>query len=220
MLKQNFWQKKLQLIVKQIENRKEFKKDSYNIYAELEFNIMSGFYIIRKLIEHKKLTNKFISTNIKGNKYPFLKEKKITPFNDHKWPEFYNFNNKIKAKFDVIFLCNQFVHSFYFIPSEEFVDKSINENLENINDDEYYKLCKTHKRKHQGILFNSDETKLENLFEIDIDKIVDIFKEVSLMNITKMSITYNQKKDKYEYSQSDEEMELTNELKEIIKNKK
>ncbi|WP_314244724.1 hypothetical protein [Empedobacter tilapiae] len=213
MLKRNFWQKKLQLIVKQIENRKEFLKDTYNIDAELEFNIMSGFYIIRKLNEHKKLTNKFISTNIKGNKYPFLEGKRITPFNDHKWPEFYDFNNKLKAKFDVIFLCNQFVHSFYFINYEEFVDRSINENLENINDDEYYKLCKTHKRKHQKILFNSDDTKFENLFEIEIDKIVSLFKEVSLMDITKISIIYNQKKDKYDYFQSDEKMELPEELK-------
>lgn len=216
MLNRNYWQKKLQILANSIKKRKEFKRNSYNIDAELEFNVMSGFYIIRKLMEHEKLTNKFISTNVRGHKYPFLIDKNITPFNDHKWPEFYDLENKQKAKFDISFLCNQFIHSFYFILSEVFVEDGINETLENTTDEEYYALCKTQKRKYQGILFNSDDKKQDYLFEIDIDKIVNIFKEVSLMDITKVSIKYNPKMDKYDYLQSDEQVELSDELKEII----
>ena len=206
MLKRNFWQKKLQSLSISIKNRKDFKSNSYNIDAELEFNVMSGFYIIRKLIEHKKLTNKFISTNIKGSKFPFLIGKKITPFNDHKWPEFYDFENKIKAKFDISFLCNQFIHSFYFIPSEVFVEDRINETLKNASGEDYHALCKIQKRKHQGILFNSDDKKQEYLFEIDIDKIANIFEEDSLMDITKISIKYIPKVDRYDYLQSNEDL--------------
>ena len=215
-MKRNFWQKKLKSLSLSLKKRKDFKKNSYNIDAELEFNIMSEFYIIRKLIEHKKLTNKFISTKIKGSKYPFIIGKTITPFNDHKWPEFYDFQNKQKVKFDIPFLCNLFIHSFYFIPSEAFIEEYLHENLEEATDHEYYTLCKIHKRKYQGILFNSDAKKQDYLYEIDIDKIVNIFEIVSLMDITKTSITYNHKMDKYDYLQSDEEQEISDELKQMI----
>ncbi|MGV0754378.1 hypothetical protein ACTS95_10005 [Empedobacter brevis] len=199
--------KKLLNISNSLKKRREFIKNSNNLEAELEFNIMSGFYIIRKLIEHKKLTNKFVSTKIKGNKYQFISGKKITPFNDHKWPEFYDMSSKQNGKFDIAFLCNQFIHSFYFIPSEAFVDEKINENLEKIIDEEYYELCKKCKRKYDGVLFNSDDKKLEHLYELGIDKIISIFEEVSHMDITKSSIIYNKKLNRYDYFQSNEKIE-------------
>lgn len=216
MLKKNFWQKKLQSLSISIKNRKDFTYNSYNIEAQLEFNVMSGFFIIRKLIEHNRLTNKFIATNIKGSRFQFLTGKKITPFNDHKWPDFYDFVNKRGAKFNIPFLCNLFIHNFYFIPSEVFVEESINENFKELSEEEYSALCKIHKRKHQAILVNSDDTKQKYLFEIDIDKIAKIFEEVSLMDITKTSIKYNPKMGKYEYLQSDEDLEMSDELKKMI----
>ncbi len=203
MIEKYFWQKKLSKIAVSLKKRKHFKKDSSNIIGELEFNIASGFYIIRKLIEHNKLTNRFISTNVKGGKYPFLNHKKLTPFNDHKWPEFYDLQNQQIAKFDIQFLCNLFIHSFYFIPSEIFVDEHINTQLEDtteINDDEYNDLCKIHKRTYSKILFNSDDKKTEFLYEIDIDKIINIFEEASIIDISKASIEYNPKTDKYNFN--------------------
>ena len=216
MLKRNYWQNKLKTISNSLVKRKEFKKDSFNINAEIEFNIMSGFFIIRKLNESKKLTNKFLSTNIKGHKYPFIVGNNITPFNDHKWPEFYDFKDKKKAKFDIPFLCNLFIHSFYFIPSEVFVEESINDKIEIATDEEYYALCKIHKRKYQGLLFNSDGTKEDFLYELDIDQIIKIFQEVSIMDITKSSITYDKNRDKYIYLQSDNKQEISQEVKELI----
>ncbi|MGE4512550.1 MAG: hypothetical protein AB7E26_01875 [Chryseobacterium sp.] len=203
MIEKYYWQKKLSKITASLKNRKHFKKDSSNIIGELEFNIASGFYIIRKLMEHNKLTNRFISTNVKGVKYPFLHHKKLTPFNAHRWPEFYDLQNKQTAKFDIQFLCNLFIHSFYFVPSAIFVEEHINTQFENtleINDNEYYDLCKIHKRTYNKILFNSDDKKTEFLYEIDVDKIINIFEEVSLIDITKASIKYNPKTDRYNFS--------------------
>ncbi|NML72450.1 hypothetical protein HHL23_22090 [Chryseobacterium sp. RP-3-3] len=198
MMEKYYWQKKLAKITDRLKKRGEFKRPSSNIDGELEFNIVNGFYIIRKLIENNKLTNKFISTNIKGFRYPFIDQKKLTPFNNHKWTEFYDLQNKQKAKFDIQFLCNLFVHSFYFIPCEIFVNEQIND-LEHMDDSKFHELCKIYKRKYQQILFNSDDKKLEFLYEIDIDKIIEVFETVSLMDITKMSITYNVRTNKYDY---------------------
>lgn len=210
MIKRNYWQKKLTNITTKLRNRRCFIKENYNDDAELEFNIISGFYIVRKLIEHKKLTNKLISTKISGYKYPFKSEKPITPFNDHKWPEFYDFEEKKKEKFELIFLCNKFIHSFYFIALENFVD-NIDEDIESLTDDQYFRLLKKYKRKKQTVLFNSDDTKSKYLYEISIDSIIEIFNNVSLTNITTSSIKYDQRQKTYKYFQSDEIVTITEE---------
>lgn len=215
MLTKYFWQNKLERIVESLKKRKDFKNDSGKISAKIEFDVMSGFYIIRKLIEHKKLTNKFISTNIKGYRFPSTK-KKMTPFNDHKWTEFYDFEKKEKAKFDIKFLCNQFIHSFYFIPTESFVNKELNLEIENLEDEKYHELCINYKRKYDGILFNSDDKKEDFIYELNIEKIIAIFEQVSKMDITKSSIIFNSKKNRYDYFQSDEIQEIDESTKELI----
>ncbi len=215
MLTKYLWQTKLNNIVKNLRNRKEFKLDSGKISAQIEFDVMSGFYIIRKLIEHKKLTNRFISTNVKGYKFPST-QKEFTPFNDHRWPEFYDFTKKKKVKFDIKFLCNQFIHSFYFIPTETFVDENLNSKIDNVSDEQYHKLCKEHKRKYDGLLFNSDDKKEEFIYEIDLEKIILIFEQVSKMDITKSTITFNREKNKYDYFQSDEIQEIDESTRKLI----
>lgn len=212
MIKQYFWKDKLDKLSLRIEELVELNDiNDENIYAELEFCIISGFFAIRKLKENNKLTNKFTSNKIKKEcyKYPFIKKKNITPINNHKFDEFYDFLNKQNAEFDISFLCNQFVHSYYFIPCIATMDEDGN-SIEIEEDDEIEKYNK----KYSSILFNSDSNKCKFLFEIEINTILDIFKTVSNMNIT--SIQIKRKNDKWITINSDEDNELPESLKKII----
>ena len=111
-----YWRNELLKRAESLKKNKYFNRrwiDSQ--YGNLEKNVMIGFYIIRKLIESQKLTNKLVSTNLNGLKYPTSKNG-ITIFNNHRIEEFYDLENPQKAKFKLDFLINQFIHSFIFKP--------------------------------------------------------------------------------------------------------
>jgi len=114
-------------------------------HGTFEKEIMIGFYIIRKLIEANKLSNEIVSTKIKGFKFPNI-GKTIHVMNNHRFYEFFNFDNPKPNNFNLIFLANQIVHSYLFSPSFDPEDFSLN-----------------------GIHFSSDKDRNTWLYEISID---------------------------------------------------
>ncbi len=167
-------------------------------YCGIEKATMIGFYIIRKLKEASKLTNKILSTNIRAYKYKSTNTG-ISLHNIHKWPDFYDLSSKIGCKLDLSFLINQFVHSFIFYP--------------------VITNCTLHKYKYHftSLLFNSDSEKDEFLYEIDIEKIIELFNNIGNSNITYTYRKWNLKKKKFDIRNEDEEQEIPQSILDIIK---
>lgn len=211
-----YWRDELLNIANNIKGKSQIIEWTEADNADFEKEIMIGFYIIRKLIEANKLTNRIISTNIKGFKFQ-SNGKQITFMNNHRFPEFYDLKNRLKNKFDLRFLINQFVHSYIFYPILDFSDPKIRDSIsDNISDEEYYELYQNKEKKITSIYFNSDDTKDASLYEISINIIINLFEEVGQCDITSMSLIYNPKKKDYDITSSNDSQEISEEIKKMI----
>jgi len=157
-----YWKKELLKLADKLSKRTKSQRNwTGTQHGTFEKEVMIGFYIIRKLIEAKtKLTNALVATKYKGIKYP-NNGKKVTRWNNHRLDECYDFDKPTTSKYDLIFLCNQFVHSYIFSPCFSSENESENSPLT---------LCAIH--------FSSDDKRNEWLFEISIASVIKIFKDL------------------------------------------
>ena len=206
ILESYYWREELIKTSIKLNKRRIVKKEwSPSYYAKFEKEIMFGFYIIRKLIEANKLTNRLVSTKIECKKY-LNNGKKLTIKNNFFFEENYWFENYTTTKCDLKFLNNQFIHSYIFSPVISIVDERNLKLLENekLSDDENFEIYESAKKEVTAILFNSDKNKNNALYEININKVIELFNEVGNCNITSISMKYNEKKQDWDTIQTDE----------------
>lgn len=209
-----YWRKELLRISTSLKKKKDINIWTNVKNAEFEKEIMIGFFIIRKLIESNKLTNRIISTNIKGLKYP-SNGKKINLMNNHKFLEFYDFKKESIAKFDLQFLINLFVHSYIFFAILEVTDENYKYE-DNETSYEYSKIYAKAPKKITSILFNSDTLKDEFLYEIELEKITNLFDTIGKCEVTARKMKFNAKKNDYDIFQTDEKTQITTEMERML----
>lgn len=215
-----YWRNELIKISGKIQKKIKVQKSwSNSKYAKLEKNLMIGFYIIRKLMEGNKLTNKLGSSNFQLKEYKSSKLN-ITLLNNHRFYENYDLQNHKIVKRDLKFLINQFVHSYTFVPIIDIVNEDILKILkdENLSEDEQNDIYNNSEKELIGILINTDSNKNTSLFEIGIKSIIDIFTKVGECNVTRIEMTFNPKKGDYDTFQFDEEIEISEEMRLFIEN--
>jgi len=213
-----YWRNELIQISEKISKKIKIQKNwSDSKFAKFEKNIMLGFYIIRKLMEANKLTSKIGSTKFNLKMYQ-NNDTKVTRMNNHRFDENYNFENFKIVKRDLKFLINQFVHSYVFVPVISVIDEKTLKLMENkeLTEDELTEIYEDGERELTGILVNTDTNKNENLFEIDINSIIEIFKNVGECNVTRIEMKYNPKKEDYEIIQFDGDNQISDETKVFI----
>ncbi len=156
-----YWKKELVKLSRKLENRKKAKKWwTESQFGTFEKEVMIGFYMIRKLLDAKKLTNALVSKKIKGTKFRNTGIE-INWRNNHRYGEFYDFDKPIADKFDLIFLCNQLIHSYIFSPNFD-CESEDGIGLKTL----------------RSILFCSDENRNQWLFELHIDDVIKIFHDL------------------------------------------
>lgn len=170
-----YWKRDLLKLSRKLIKRKSLKIWNNADLAEFEKEIMFGFYAIRKLAESRKLSDATRFTKLTGRKIP-NNGKVVHLMNNHRYTDFYNFDQIKANKFDLQFLSNQIVHSYVFSPYFSEVDES----------DMLF-----------GIHFNSDKNRNEWLYEISIDIIIDLFKKVGNDYPWDMTLSFDQKKKDY-----------------------
>ncbi|MBL5900529.1 hypothetical protein I7V27_16510 [Lelliottia amnigena] len=147
-----YWKDDLLKLSRKLESRLlQSRWGERNLYT-IEKEIFIGFYSVRKLIESKK-----ISDSIKSKLYDI----KEFPHNGNKGSvadpyriEDYLLTQEKIAKLSVATICNQFIHSFHFIP--------------------YF-----HNGKNlAGFYFCSDHKSATSLYFISLIDIIDIFQIV------------------------------------------
>jgi hypothetical protein len=118
--------------------------------AGLEKRIFLSFYSVRKLIEANRLSTKNINSNWPLLSYP--NKSKVDLLNWHRIDEKYNLEKVNKEKRNLLWLCNQVIHSFVFI----------------LNFDDYGKLS--------GFYVSSDRLRNKKLYQIERKQYLDILK--------------------------------------------
>lgn len=196
-----FWKNELLAIAKKLKTKTTFRSEwSDKKNAKLEKWIMFGFYIIRKLLEAKKLTSDYDSKKIECTVYK-SESKTINWMNRFELEELYNLSNPISEKRELRFFINQIVHSYIFLPVIGYCDPELTKNLKNTNltEDEIIELHENALMCVEGIYVNSDNNKKEYLFELDLLEIIELFEDIGTCFVTKVDMKYDPQKEDYKH---------------------
>lgn len=123
-------------------------------YAALEKRVMLSCYIVRKLAEANKITKDRYNTPVPLYSYK-SKGKTVDLLNWHRIEELYETEAPDKITKPFSYVVNQIVHSFTFL----FAFKS--------------------KNKIEGILFNSDRSKKNELYMLKIADLIDVLSPIA-----------------------------------------
>jgi hypothetical protein len=144
-------------------------------FARLEQSVMLGFYSIRKLIEARKLSDATISHQVSLATYPWA-GKPVTLLNWHKLGELYDLDACQPITRDVRFLCNQFIHSYVFLPV--------------FDDNELL----------HGLFIASDHERNRTVYEIAVLQIINLFELIGNDYPNQIQFQFNQDKQDYDVS--------------------
>lgn len=115
----SYWKEELLRLADKIARRRRQRRFSERSLANLEKEIFFAFYAIRKLIEAKKLTQRVVNRSISVKAYPTT-SKGVTIFNwggaGYEIEKYFDVTKGTRDKVTLSFLCNQFIHSYIFIP--------------------------------------------------------------------------------------------------------
>ncbi|MEJ5070123.1 hypothetical protein WH292_19890 [Enterobacter sp. MYb186] len=135
-----------------------------NFYT-IEKEIFIGFYSIRKLIESKKISDSIKSKLYELKEFPYEGSHGST-IDPYKLKD-YSFNKSKISKISIASLCNQFIHSYHFVP---FIPNG--KNL-------------------IGFFFCSDYKRATGLYLINLLDIINIFRVVGENYPSSMHVTRN-----------------------------
>jgi hypothetical protein len=160
MHESGYYKIKLDSLAKEILEKSTQPQHNYeSSYLDLEFDVFLVAHIINKLLNWEtKLSDEFEKEQFSLEKLPrkSLEESgKIDIMNNNRWDEFYNADKTHKEQRKASFICDQLRHSFIFYITSEPV---MTDNP----------LSESHVFK--GFGFNSDKTKNEGLFYIEMNE--------------------------------------------------
>jgi hypothetical protein len=142
-------------------------------FARLEQVVMLGFYSIRKLVEARKLSDTTVAHTVALTAYP-ASGRPVTLLNWHKIDELFAMDAGQPITRDVRFLCNQFIHSYVFLPV--FGDKGTIAN----------------------IVVASDRERNQTVYEVALSQIIGLFELVAADYPNEVRIQFNADKQDYD----------------------
>jgi hypothetical protein len=123
--------------------------------VNLEKDLFLGFYIIRKLMEARKLSVEVESTPVGVTSYPWKGGRQIHILNWDRIDEHYDYLASTSETISLRDLCNLFVHSYVYMPL--------------MSDD----------RTLEALLVSSDRSRHKKLFSVDAVQTVALFRAVA-----------------------------------------
>lgn len=121
--------------------------------AVIEENIFVSAYIIRKLLEAKKLSFELNKLKIKAEKFSNLK--RVDHMNWHKIEELFDLTTPKKNQLRLNYLCNIIIHSFIFM------------------------LCYNDNNSVHGFFITSDYTRNDELYLIELKDYIAFLKVIA-----------------------------------------
>lgn len=148
-----YWKDDLLKRSRSLQKKKSQKRWTEASYAILERDAMVGFYTIRKLLEAHKIDTAYKNKQVHLRSYG-IKNGPSTLWKRWEFFNVYDMENSRNDTLKLIDVCNQIIHSYHF-----FVAWSERSTLE-------------------GVYFNSDKSRQDRLYFIEIDSIIDLFTEI------------------------------------------
>lgn len=110
MIESRYYRKDLKRLVKKLTRKKNQKKWTEKRMVVMEKHIVLAYYIVRKLIENDKVTNKTKSQVLTVEKFPRT-AKAITPFNYWAIDEIYDLNKGVTENLNIKDFSDVCIHS-------------------------------------------------------------------------------------------------------------
>lgn len=110
MIESRYWKEDLLAHAKRLKPSKNPGRWSERAVVNFEKELMMSFFLIRVLLEHKKVSSKSGNYQVPVRRAPW-NGKPVTQLNFWDIDELYHFNNEKDASVSLPFLANQFVHS-------------------------------------------------------------------------------------------------------------
>jgi hypothetical protein len=107
-----YWKEDLSRRARSLRSRLSQVRWAERSFARTEQDIMLGFYSIRKLLESQKLSDEARGVRVRLIAYP--SKAKAHQLNRHAVGDLYDLEKPREEIRDIIFLCNQFIHSYVF----------------------------------------------------------------------------------------------------------
>ncbi len=171
----HYWKRELLKIANDLSRRSEQKRWPEISLVRVEQNIMLGFYVVRKLVEARKVSNKTATQIIRVPAHRWKGTKSVTLMNWHKIDQLYDQTKTRHRKLRVSFIYNQFIHSYVFI------------------------LCfKDNCRGLDGVFVSSDNERHKFIYFVTIAQIIKLFKQVGEDYPNDVQMIYNPKKRDYD----------------------
>ncbi|WP_454688343.1 hypothetical protein [Achromobacter aloeverae] len=148
----NYWKSDLLKLANTLERRlTQTRWNDKNLFT-IEKEIFFGFYAIRKLIESKKISDSITQCKHKMKEFPYSgnSESLLTYMKDNE----YDLASGETAYLTTIELCNQFIHSYHFLP---------------FLPDEKHLI---------GFFFCSDRKRTSGIYMITVFDVVNIYRSV------------------------------------------
>ena len=167
-----YWKNDLLKQAQSLQRRASQKRWTETSFARVEQTAMLGFYAIRKLIEAKKLSDDVANQSLRLVAYPWS-GKSVTRINRLDYRELYDLDRSRTVSRNLVFLCNQVVHSYLFVLSFDDVDK------------------------FSGILVASDRERHQALYFIGSQQIVELFEQVGNDYPNAMDLEFDERAQDY-----------------------
>lgn len=171
--KSSFWKDDLVKQARFLGSKTNQKRWAESSSARLEQAVMLGFYSIRKLNEARK-----ISDSVSRQEIVITALKQTgQATNRLNWLDIdksYDLESSQTVTKDLIFLCNQFIHSYIFV--------------------EYFDT----EGQLKGVFVSSDRERHESLYDLEIEQIIKIFEQVGNDYPTSITFNYAEKKRDYD----------------------
>jgi len=105
-----YWKEELGRIGKLLEPKPKPPRWSERLASTVQRDVSIGFFLLRRLIELQKVSS--ATSSMQMNVFGYKANKPITLMNRHDLPENYRWESEIAFKKSVVFIANQFVHSY------------------------------------------------------------------------------------------------------------
>lgn len=172
MIESCYWKEDLLSHAKRLRPITKPKRWREKLMVNFEKELIISFFLIRKLFETHKVSNK--SREYRASVYCYAPTgKRITKLNEWAIDEIYNLEKEKRVKKSILFLSNQLIHSCTIFAYRE------------------------EDRNWGGVYACSDFERNKTIYRISIQEIIKIFELVGNDYPSSMRMTWNEKKGDY-----------------------
>lgn len=158
----SYWKDSLRKHAEMLSGKLEQRVWRDSSFSKVEQSVMLSCYIVRKLAEAKKIADAKFQRHLQMRAFRATGET-VGLLNSHKIDALYHLNDGTDTSKPLSYIANQLIHSFIFVPVFESPGKLL------------------------GIAFNSDRSKVKELYMLQLRPLVEAFAACADSYITKAS---------------------------------